>query len=268
MKELLSKLSILQITDLHILPCLNETFLGINTEDYFLAVLKLALAENSHFDLIIITGDLAQNPSQESYQRILKHIQATNRPCICLPGNHDDALLMQQIFNTSLVNCRKQVLLGNWQLIFLNSQIKGASGGRLSNEELCFLDDCLSKHPNHHTLIAVHHHCLETKSAWMDTMMIENNLELWAVIGKYPNVKIIINGHIHQLMDSEHQGVRVLGAPSTCFQFKPDSSFFSLDDIAAPGYRKIILSLDGRIQTFISRLPEPLKDLQIDSLGY
>jgi Icc protein len=102
----------------------------------------------------------------------------------------------------------------------------------------------------------------------MDTMMIENNLELWAVIGKYPNVKTIINGHIHQLMDIEHQGVRVLGTLSTCFQFKPDSPIFSLDDIAAPGYRKIILSLDGRIQTFISRLPEPLKDLQIDSLGY
>ena len=99
-------------------------------------------------------------------------------------------------------------------------------------------------------------------------MMIENNLELWAVIGKYPNVKIIINGHIHQLMDIEHQGVRVLGAPSTCFQFKPNSPTFSLDAMAAPGYRQITLSSDGSIQTFISRLSEPLKGLKIDSLGY
>lgn len=268
MNEPMADLSILQITDCHILPRLNESFLGINTEHYFLAVLELALAENSPFDLIIVTGDLAQNPSLESYRRILQHLEATQTPCICLPGNHDDVSLMQQILNTQLVNCRKQILLGNWQLIFLNSQIEGASGGRLSNEELCFLDECLSKHPNHHTLIAVHHHCLETKSAWMDTMMIENSLELWAIIDKYPNIKIVTNGHIHQLIDIKHRGVRVLGTPSTCFQFKPNSQIFSLDAMAAPGYRQITLSSDGSIQTFISRLSEPLKGLQIDSLGY
>jgi Icc protein len=268
MNELSSDISILQITDCHILPCLNETFLGINTEHYFLAVLELALAENGPFDLIIITGDLAQNPCQESYQRILKHLEATQTPCICLPGNHDDISLMLQIFNRPLVSCRKQMLLGNWQLIFLNSQIKGASGGQLSNQELCLLDECLSKHPDHYALIAVHHHCLETKSAWMDTMMIENSFELWSIIDKYPKVKIITNGHIHQLMDIEYRGVRVLGAPSTCFQFKPNNPTFSLDNIASPGYRQITLSSNGSLQTFISRLPEPLKDLQIDSLGY
>ena len=268
MNELMTDLSILQITDCHILPCLNETFLGINTEHYFQAVIELALTENCPFDLIIVTGDLAQNPSQGSYQRILKQIETIETPCICLPGNHDDTQLMQQIFNTPLVSCRKQILLGNWQLIFLNSQVKGVPSGRLSNQELCFLDDCLSKHSNHHALIAVHHHCLETKSAWMDAMMIENSLELWTVIGKYPNVKIITTGHIHQLMDIEHEGVRVLGTPSTCFQFKPDSPTFSLDNIASPGYRQMTLSSDGRFKTLISRLPEPLKDLQIDSLGY
>jgi len=269
MNELLSSdLSILQVTDLHILPSSNETFLGINTEDYFLAVLNLALAENRPFDLIIVTGDLAQHPNLESYQRILQHLEATHTPCICLPGNHDDAQLMQQIFNTPSVNCGKQILLGNWQLIFLNSQVKGASGGQLSNQELCLLDDCLSKHPDHHALIAVHHHCLETKSAWMDTMMIENSLELWAILDKYPKVKIITNGHIHQLMDIEYRGVRVLGTPSTCFQFKPNSPSFSLDAMAAPGYRHIKLSSNGSFQTFISRLSEPLKDLKIDSLGY
>ncbi len=268
MNEPVTDLSILQITDLHFLPCLNETFLGINTEHSFLAVLELALVENRTFDLIIVTGDLAQDPTQESYFRILQYLEAIQIPCICLPGNHDDIQLMQQIFDTPLVSCRNQVLLGNWQLIFLNSQIQGAPGGRLSNQELCFLDDSLSSQPDHHALIAVHHHCLETKSAWLDTMIIENSLELWAIIDKFPKVKIITNGHIHQLMDIEHQGVRVLGTPSTCFQFKPSSTNFSLDAFAAPGYRKIKLSSNGSIETFISRMPEPLKGLQVDSLGY
>ena len=263
----MADLSILQITDLHILPGLDETFLGINTEHYFHAILELAFVENHHYDLILLTGDLTQAPCPASYRRILNSLEATNTPCICLPGNHDDYELMQQIFNTHRVSCRKQVLSENWQLICLNSQIPGAPGGRLSKQELLFLEDCLITNPNHHALIAVHHHCLETNSAWMDTMMIENSHELWAIIKQYPQTLAVTTGHIHQVMDITIGSVRVLGSPSTCFQFTPESKTFSLDT-TAPGYRWIKLSADGRIESGITRLSEPLSGLQIDTRGY
>jgi len=263
----MAPLSILQITDPHILPGLDETFLGINTEHYFHAVLELAFAEHHHFDFILLTGDLAQHPCPASYRRILNSLEVYNTPCICLPGNHDDYQLMLQIFNTGRVSCRKQVLLDNWQLICLNSQIPEAPGGRLSKQELLFLEDCLTNNPNHHALIAVHHHCLETKSAWMDTMMIENSQELWAIIKQYPQPKAITTGHIHQVMDITTGGVRVLGTPSTCFQFKPDSKIFSLDS-SAPGYRLIKLYADGRIESGITRLSEQLSGLQINTQSY
>ncbi len=263
----MAPLSILQITDLHILPGLDETFLGINTEHYFHAILELAFAEHHHFDLILLTGDLAQHPCSANYQRILNRLEATNTPCICLPGNHDDYELMQQIFNTSLVSCRKQVRLENWQLICLNSQIPGAPGGRLSEQELLFLEDCLINNPNHYALIAVHHHCLETKSAWMDTMMIENSQEFLTIITQYPQTLAITTGHIHQVMDIAIGGVRVLGTPSTCFQFTPESKTFSLD-ITAPGYRLIKLYDNGKIESSVTRLSEQLSGLQIDTQGY
>lgn len=263
----MAPLSILQITDLHILPDLDETFLGINTEHYFHAVLELAFAEHAHFDLILVTGDLAQHPSPESYQRILHGLETYNTPCICLPGNHDDYELMQQIFNNSRISCRKQVRLENWQLICLNSQIPAAPGGRLSEKELVFLENCLTGHPDRHALIAVHHHCLETKSAWMDTMMIENSQELWAIIKQYPQTKAITTGHIHQVMDVTVDGVRILGTPSTCFQFTPESNTFSLDT-TAPGYRLIKLYADGRIESGITRLSEQLSGLRINTQGY
>ena len=137
----------------------------------------------------------------------------------------------------------------------------------MSKQELLFLEDCLLGNPNHHALIAVHHHCLKTKSAWMDTMMIENSQELWAIIKQYPQPKAITTGHIHQVMDFTIGGVRVLGTPSTCFQFKPESKVFSLDT-AAPGYRLIKLYADGRIESGIIRLSEQLSGLQIDTQGY
>lgn len=268
--------SILQLSDLHILATPDDTLLGVNTEHYFQACLEQAVrlclqqtdTEKQHFDLILLTGDLAQAPGLASYRRILTCLEAYKAPCICLPGNHDDYELMQQVFNTDRINCRKQVLLeNNWQLVSLNSQILGKAGGRLSNEELVFLENCLTENPDRHALIAVHHHCLETKSPWMDDMIIENRQELLAIVGKYPQVKAITTGHIHQVMDVRTATLRVMGAPSTCFQFTPESTDISMD-YTAPGYRLIDLYLDGRIESEVARLPEPLVELQPNSNGY
>jgi 3',5'-cyclic-AMP phosphodiesterase len=260
-------LSILQITDMHILRSPGETLVGIDTEYYFHAVLELAFSTHAHFDLVLVTGDLAQSPSRASYQRILNRLEAYHTACICLPGNHDDFALMQQILNTKNVNCRKQTVLGNWQIICLNSQIVGSAGGRLSKDELLLLKQCLSNYPTHHALIAVHHHCLPTDSAWMDTMTIENNDEFLAIIQQHPQVKVITTGHIHQLMDTMVASVRVLGTPSTCFQFTPNSQKFGIDT-TAPGYRIIQLYADGHIESVITRLSEPLSGLQTNTKGY
>jgi Icc protein len=260
-------ISVLQITDMHIRSTPEDTLLGINTSYYFKAILDLAFAGKQQYDLILVTGDLAQDPCPASYQHILKMLEAYNIPCICLPGNHDDYHLMQQILNTSLVSCRKQMLSGAWQIICLNSQIPGAPGGRLSKPELLFLEECLTSHPEHYALIAVHHHCLASKSPWMDIMMIENSRELFEIINKNPQVKAITYGHIHQVMDTTVTSVHVFGTPSTCFQFKSESKKFSVDN-TAPGYRVIQLYADGGIKSEVARLPGQLTGLQADTQDY
>ena len=260
-------LSILQITDLHIMPSIDDTFQGISTEYYFNAIVDLAYTENDHFDLILVTGDLAQDPCKASYQRILQRLEATNTTSIFLPGNHDDYQLMQQVFSTDKMSCRKKVIFKNWQLICLNSQIPDSPSGRLSKQELFFLEDCLIEKPNLFTLIAVHHHCLPTGMAWMDNMIIENNKEFLMKIKQYPQIKAVTCGHIHQELDIKIEGLSIFGTPSTCFQFTPKSETFSLDT-TAPGYRIIKLHPDGRIDTKIKRLPEPIIGLQMNTHGY
>lgn len=260
-------LSILQVTDMHILRHAGETLAGIDTEHYFHAVLELAFSSHAYFHLVLVTGDLAQSPCPASYQRILNRLEAYHVPCVCLPGNHDDFALMQRLLNTGNVSCRKQTLLGNWQIICLNSQIVGSAVGRLAKDELDLLKQCLNDYPTHHTLIAVHHHCLPTGSAWIDTMTIENHDEFLAIIQQHPQVKVITTGHIHQIMDSYFGTVRVLGTPSTCFQFTPNSQKFGIDN-TAPGYRVMQLYADGRLESDITRLPEPLTGLQTNTKGY
>ncbi len=268
MTENIPCLTILQLSDLHVLPTPEDRLLGVATEHYFQACLEQAVSRaEKPFDLILLTGDLGQYPCRDSYLRILNSLESYKTPCLCLPGNHDDYPLMQQVFNTDRINCRKQLLLENWQLISLNSQILGEQGGHLSKRELFFLEDCLSADPNRYALIALHHHCLETDSPWMDSMILDNRLELLAITEKYPQVKVIINGHIHQVLDKRIATVRVLGAPSTCFQFVPEATEFGVND-TAPGYRLIDLYADGRVESEVVRLSEPLVGLQMNKRDY
>jgi Icc protein len=262
-----ASITFLQLTDLHILPGSEDTLLGVNTYRYFQKILRHAFSDRGSFDLILITGDLAQEPSEQSYRQILDGLKGFDVPVVCLPGNHDDFVLMQRMFKHDMINCRKQHIFSKWQLICLNSQIPGSAKGNLAASELNFLRRCLQEKPDLHALVAMHHHCLATHSAWMDTMIIKNNTELLDLLTEFPGVKAIVTGHIHQVMDKYYHTIRVLSTPSTCFQFKPESKHFAVDS-TSPGYRIIKLYDDGRFETCVKRLPEPLEGLNASSHGY
>lgn len=267
MTRLAKPISLLQITDTHIMATPDATLLGVKTAHYFGAVLEHAIHSETKFDLCLVTGDLAQDPCPESYQYLLNTLEKINLPSTCLPGNHDDFEMMQAILCTDKVNCHKRVVLGNWQIICLSSQIPESPDGYLSDAELSYLETSLRENPGLFTLIAVHHHCIPCGSGWMDTMVIQNAPELFGLFKRYPNVKAIINGHIHQSMDIQMDTVRVLSTPSTCFQFKPQTERFSLDD-KSPGYRRIDLYDDGTVNTKVFHIPEQLVGLQANMEGY
>jgi Icc protein len=260
-------LSLLQLTDLHILSAPEDKLLGIKTEQYFHDVLAHAFEQRTHYDLMLLSGDLAQSPCTTSYQRILHKVETYNLPTLCLAGNHDDYGLMQNIFNTSQVSCRKQTIFGQWQILMLNSQIISSEKGRLEQAELNFLETYLNERRDLLTLIAVHHNCLPTNSAWLDTMTIENSAEFLEIVARYPNVKVITNGHIHQEMDKKFGDISVFGTPSTCFQFALNSNDFKMDR-TPPGYRIIDLYEDGTVESCVHRLNVTMAELELNSEGY
>jgi Icc protein len=248
-------LFILQISDCHLLEDPEATLSGINTTQSLQQVLKHAYEQHGKADLILVTGDLAQEPCQSSYQRLFAALQKYQTRSICLPGNHDDLSLMQQYINSKTINCNKHILFPHWQTICLNSKKTGSPGGYLAANEFTFLTETLSRYPELNTLVAIHHHCIPTQSLWMDSMMIENNDELLSLLKQYPQVKAITGGHIHQELEMQSNNQLILGMPSTCFQFKPLSTEYTLDD-KTPGYRVLLLYPEGEIKTHIYHLPE------------
>ena len=87
----------------------------------------------------------------------------------------------------------------------------------------------------------------------MDAMALENPQDLFNVLDRYPQVRGVIWGHIHQEFGQERNGVQLLGAPSTCLQFKPGCKDFEKDDLG-PGFRWLKLHPSGKIETRVHYL--------------
>lgn len=259
--------SILQLTDCHFLARPDATLLGVATEQSFLDTLAAALAENPRPDIVLMTGDLAQEASPATYRRLQQRLSVLPCPMYCLPGNHDDPVLMAQELAGSSLHVQPALRLGHWRLIGLDSTIRGAPRGRLDPPQIQRLQRELDGAATAHVLVALHHHPVPCGSAWMDTMQLENGPELLALLARYPQVRGLVCGHIHQALDVECEGLRILSAPSTCFQFQPCQETFTLD-LVPPGYRWIELHPDGRIATRIGRADALPAGLDIRSAGY
>jgi 3',5'-cyclic-AMP phosphodiesterase len=258
---------ILQITDFHIRARSGDTLLGVDTETSFQDTLAAALADGSPTDIALLTGDLVQDPVPAAYWRLRERLSALPCPAYCLPGNHDDPAFMANILTSDRVHCEPRILLDHWQIICLDSTLPGSPVGHLASDQLDLLTRLLDEQPDRHALIALHHHPVPSGSAWMDTMQLDNSAEFFSRLEGCSPVRGIVFGHIHQALDLDYRGVKILGAPSTCFQFQPLRTEFALDAIP-PGYRRIELHPDGQIRSAIRRSAILPAGLNMASGGY
>lgn len=258
---------ILQLTDFHLLANPQQTMMGINTEQSFLALLDMAARHIDGFDLVLMTGDLAQDPVNGTYLRLRNHLGLLPLPCYCLPGNHDKPSLIRQVLANGNVFCQTQILLDNWQIVCLDSTIPDSPCGYLAQGQLDLLESLLADEPDRHAMVCFHHSPLPTGTVWLDTMKLANSDKLFLLLERFPQTKAIVCGHIHQELEASVGHVRVLGCPSSCFQFKQGSVDFALDFLP-PGYRWIELYPDGSIATQVVRMDKVPSGLNMAANGY
>jgi 3',5'-cyclic-AMP phosphodiesterase len=244
---------IAQITDSHIFSDPLGCLLGLNTRDSFEAVCERVMQEEWRPDAILATGDLSQDASPGSYQYLADYFKSMKIPTFWLPGNHDDPDTMELYLSNSRVFSAKQLLMGHWQIILLDSSARGKVHGKLAAKQLRFLERALKRYPDKHALVCLHHQPLPIGSRWLDQIGLVNADEFNEVIAKYSQVKAVLWGHVHQDFHRRINQVQWIATPSSCVQFKPGSEDFSAGT-EAPGYRYLNLYSDGRIDSLVHRI--------------
>jgi 3',5'-cyclic-AMP phosphodiesterase len=252
-----SPLIVAQITDMHLFADTQQELLGMPTRESFQAVLHQVSALEQKPDILLLTGDLSQDGQAASYRLLQDMVIPLGIPTYWLPGNHDCVPVMEKVLQGSaIVRPQKSFQAGGWNFVLLNSQIPGRVHGYLDSTELSHLETELQRihaaDTPSPTLIACHHPPLAVDSTWLDSSILQNPEALFAVLDRYPHVKLVVFGHIHQDYSRIRRQVQYLGTPSTSIQFEPHSPTFSLDQ-ARPGFRLLHLYPDGTWWTAVER---------------
>ena len=245
--------SLVQITDCHIFAAADDCLRGINTRSSFEAVSRTVVDNSDHLDLLLATGDLSQDGSAESYAYLARQFDDMDVATFWLPGNHDEIDIMREHFTGNQIDAAKHILIADWQIVMLDSTISGEVHGRVSENQLQFLGDCLQAYPEKHGLVCLHHQALQTGSMWIDQLGLQDADRLREKITQHDNVRGVLWGHVHQETRQTIDGIEWMSTPSSCVQFKPNSKDFAIDT-EAPGYRYLDLHPDGSISSRVHRV--------------
>ena len=255
--ELRRPLRLVQITDTHFCERPGDILsTGVDTDQSLRSVLDTLHYREHGCDEVIVTGDLAQDPVEGAYHRLRHALNAYPFSFRCLPGNHDDADLLFRSLPGGNVDCPKVLVRNDWLLILLDSSVPNEPWGWLADTELALLDEILSRHPAPHAMLFLHHHPVPVGSPWIDRIALRNAEALFEVVERHTQkVRAIVFGHVHQEIEAERAGVRLIGTPATCIQFAPTTERLVVDDLPA-AYRWLELHADGRIETGVHYLDE------------
>jgi len=258
---------LVQLTDPHLFAEEDGRLLGLVTADSLQQVVELVRKEQPKIDLLLATGDLAQDGSLAAYQRFA---QITAPLCVnarWTAGNHDCLQTLQQACaGTDRLEAVTDI--GNWRIILLNSSVPNESYGWLSDETLKQLEYALSEAPTQHCLMALHHHPVDVGCAWLASIGLRNADTLFALINRFPQACVLLWGHVHQPFAQKRDRLHLLGSPSCCIQFAAQSADFNVS-VEAPGYRWLRLHQDGQIESGISRIDSAIcHNIDLSGQGY
>jgi hypothetical protein len=261
--------SFIQITDHHVTASESELLKGFSTRYAFRTVLRhIAQHVGTHADFILSTGDLVENPSEDTYQAFLHMLNARNEsskvpeplyisaegfqefPMYLLPGNHDDRdNFFKYLFpkgppiplmNVTFTHKGVQFICLDW----------GPQTKAIAHPEMIdFLAQALEK--DLPSIIVTHHQVVTIGSRWLDAFIADDVSQFWEIVtGR--DVLGIFSGHVHITYERVVHDIPVFGLRSTATPFALQDE--PLSCLLPPHYRLVTVQ-DGILTTRIFEVP-------------
>lgn len=233
---------LLQLSDSHLSADPEASYRGENADANLKRLLPACRLLKP--DGVVLTGDVSEDGSIESYQRVPVLLEGLSERVAWIPGNHDERERMSAVFGPAGYTEGPRLAWGGWQILLLDSARPDRPEGHLDERRLAPLDQMVPGQP---ALVFVHHQPLPVESPWIDKYPLTEPENLWQRLDS-DTVRAIGFGHVHQAFKAEKNGIVCLSAPSTVANSQPGMDKFTPDP-TGPKARWYRLHEDGRWQT-------------------
>ena len=235
---------IVQISDTHLFGDKNRKINGSNSYQNLKSVINQVVALEKKPDLILVSGDLSQDCTFESYQHLANLLNKSGIKYHFFPGNHDDVDVINKVFDMNWTKDKVDYSfnINGWFVNVIDTSVYPEVGGELSLDQLKNLEKNLKQNAGKPTIIFMHHHPMLVNSAWLDKMVLKDAEKFNNIIKSNSQVKAVLFGHIHQVFERNLNGVFYGSAPASCYQVLPKAEMFTIEKLTA-GYR--LIELDG-----------------------
>lgn len=249
-----------QISDLHLGAAWEEVEPGVEPLIRLEGVLDAILALPNGVDAVLVSGDVADDGSEQSYELARRALERLGVPVHVLPGNHDDRRRMREAFGLPGAGdepINYTVGVGELRLVLLDSIVPGQDPGALGPDRMRWLDAALAEDSSAPTILAMHQAPLPTGNThwdginWEDSGMARR--ELAAVVERHPQLRAIVAGHLHRIAAATLAGRPVLSVPSAYVQAVPDYEGNDVEMIGLPGFALHVFS-DGELASQVESL--------------
>lgn len=215
---------IAQISDLHIAESDSYMRQFVDANATLAAAVDYLNAMQLRPDVVLATGDLTDHGRPEQYELLAAILAELDIPLLLIPGNHDEREPFLQAFAATHLYLPRhgptQYVVDDYdvRLIALDTTRVGHHDGELDDERLAWLDHTLAQRPDDPAVVFLHHPPFMTGIWWMDCIGLGGARKLEALVRRYPNVQLVLAGHLHRPITTNWGSTVVSTAPSTTHQ--------------------------------------------------
>jgi len=233
--------TVLQLSDTHLRRRAGAGEDGSPDPDTRLAtVLDAWEATGERADLVVLTGDLADDASVGAYERLRAAVAPLDARILALPGNHDDPHALGAALGTA-----GTAEVGTWRVVAVDTSRPGDVHGTVDVPATLAQLDELDERP---TVLAIHHPPRSRSThPWF---RLDGADELMDGLATRPHVKVVISGHLHDPFElASPTGLPLLGAPSTWVPIAHHDDRYEIGAGGPAGARVLHLADDGTFTT-------------------
>ncbi|MBI4885011.1 MAG: metallophosphoesterase [Actinobacteria bacterium] len=235
-----ANVTVVQISDCHLQ---RESNSGDGSPDEALRR-AIELATAAAPDVVLLTGDIADDASTEAYERVAAAVAVLGVPVLAIPGNHDEPAAVAATFGSVA-----DYEIGGWRLCMVDTTIPATIAGSIDVAALLHRLGPIDGPP---TVVVLHHPPITTSThPWFQ---LDGAQQLVAALNARGDVRVVVSGHLHEAFNVVLGDVSYIGCSSSWYSLKHRNHEYMLDN-GHVGALALSLTGDGTFSW--RRLPDP-----------